>query len=481
MKKITRKRIIAYLLCLSFAVALLSGCGNDGGDAENASLNDSQNEKPDPQTSQAGSYMLSQAVYPEMAAYPNEMDYFNEEGEFDSEGFDLVFDAWQQGRDAQHSQTDGYQDGLNFFFESSLPYFLGGTDSENHIFSPLNVYMALGMLAEITDGNSRQQILDALGAPDIESLRSQANMMWNANYCKDGAVTSVLAGSLWLSDQIPFRQETLDSLADHYYASAYRGAMGSPEFDAALQSWLDEQTGGLLKEQADTIRMAPETIIALATTVYYQAKWSHPFSESATSEGVFHSADGDVTCDFMHQSGPRDYYWGSRFAAVSQHMEADGGNMWFFLPDEGVPVTELLTDKEVLSLFLTDSGQSGTNVNATYLIVNLSVPRFDAASHMDLCESMRSLGITDVFSTETSDFSPLTDSAGGIYLSKAEHAARVKIDEEGCTATAFTVMMAAGAAMPPEDEVDFVLDRPFFFVLTGMDGLPLFAGIVNQP
>ena len=42
-------------------------------------------------------------------------------------------------------------------------------------------------------------------------------------------------------------------------------------------------------------------------------------------------------------------------------------------------------------------------------------------------------------------------------------------------------MSACAAAMPPEDEVDFVLDRPFLFVLTNEDGLPLFAGIVEQP
>ena len=44
-----------------------------------------------------------------------------------------------------------------------------------------------------------------------------------------------------------------------------------------------------------------------------------------------------------------------------------------------------------------------------------------------------------------------------------------------------TVMMMCGAAAPPEEEVDFVLNRPFVFAITGTDGLPLFAGIVHQP
>ena len=42
-------------------------------------------------------------------------------------------------------------------------------------------------------------------------------------------------------------------------------------------------------------------------------------------------------------------------------------------------------------------------------------------------------------------------------------------------------MIGVGAAVPPEEEIDFVLDRPFVFVITGEDGLPLFIGVVNQP
>ena len=75
----------------------------------------------------------------------------------------------------------------------------------------------------------------------------------------------------------------------------------------------------------------------------------------------------------------------------------------------------------------------------------------------------------------------MTTDADEIFLSKAQHATRVTIDEEGCTAVAYTVMMAAGGTMPPDDEVDFVLDRPFIFAIISADGLPMFVGVVNNP
>ena len=39
----------------------------------------------------------------------------------------------------------------------------------------------------------------------------------------------------------------------------------------------------------------------------------------------------------------------------------------------------------------------------------------------------------------------------------------------------------AGAAQPPDEIIDFVLDRPFVFVVTNRYDLPLFAGVVNEP
>lgn len=58
----------------------------------------------------------------------------------------------------------------------------------------------------------------------------------------------------------------------------------------------------------------------------------------------------------------------------------------------------------------------------------------------------------------------------------------MKIDEDGCEAAAYTVLAPeATAMMGPEEEIDFTLDKPFVFAITGIDGLPLFVGLVNQP
>ena len=63
-----------------------------------------------------------------------------------------------------------------------------------------------------------------------------------------------------------------------------------------------------------------------------------------------------------------------------------------------------------------------------------------------------------------------------------QHAARVTIDEYGCTAAAFTVMMMdAGSAMPPDSVLEMNLNRPFAFVILSDDNIPLFMGTVYEP
>ena len=75
---------------------------------------------------------------------------------------------------------------------------------------------------------------------------------------------------------------------------------------------------------------------------------------------------------------------------------------------------------------------------------------------------------------------PLTEDVDELYLSSANHAAMVEDDENGVTGAAYTELMVTEGAALPDKEIDFVLDRPFMFVVTGADGAVLFSGIVKN-
>ena len=150
--------------------------------------------------------------------------------------------------------------------------------------------------------------------------------------------------------------------------------------------------------------------------------------------------------------------------------------MWLILPDEGDTVDEVLASSETFAMIASDNWSDCKSAN-----IHLSMPKFDVVSQMDLVEELRELGITDVFDDSLSDFTPTTQDVDRLCVSEVNHAARVKVDEEGCEAAAFTLMLVEPTSAFIADEVDFVLDRPFVFILTGITDQPLFAGVVNQP
>lgn len=381
--------------------------------------------------------------------------------------------------EAAYDEYERLPDGISApgeCFEALTAQFLSGAGDENAVVSPVNIYMALAMLAELTDGNSRSQLLELIGADSVEALREQAGTIWRACSRDEDEIQSVLASSVWLRDDIGYVQSTMDTLADTYYASSYHGEMGTAELDRAIQSWLNEQTRGLLEEQAASIETNPLTVLLLATTIYYSAQWTSEFREELNYTEVFHAPSGDRDAEYMYTERSMDYFSGEGWGAVRLSLRG-GNSMWFILPDEGVSVDTLLGNEEVMRLMAT--GAAG---ESEYARVHFSVPKFDIASQLDLIDGLKALGVTDVFDPTVSDFTPMATDTDEIYVSEVTHAARVRIDEEGVEAAAFTVLAPGdGAAAEPEREIYFTLDRPFLFAISSRDDLPLFAGVVNQP
>lgn len=404
--------------------------------------------------------LVAQPIYPERVLHPH-----------------LPNGGSWKDYDQQYDQPEGYADTLEPFLRESIVSILSGTEGKNEAYSPLNVYMALAMLAEVSDGASRQQLLDLLGCDSIEALRTQAGHTWNAHYRSDGLNASLLANSLWLDSDCPgYVQSTVDALAQRYYASVFRGELGTDEMDEVLRSWLDAQTDGLLKDAVKDVELPSDAVFALASTVYYRAKWREGFNEARNTQDLFHTASGDTTVTYMHRTLERHrYHRGDGYSAIAMGLE-DGSRMWLILPDEGSSPQAMLSQGDCLDLIL------GEEMPYELVDVVLSLPKFDISSKQDLNGQLQQMGITDVFSRATADFSPLVGQRDDVYVSQIEHAARVAIDEEGVTAAAYTVITAPGEGVPlPLEQIEFTLDRPFLFAITSHDDLPLFTGVVGCP
>lgn len=418
-------------------------------------------------------YAIAQPVYPDLPQCPAEPKADSEAAwEQFNEDYDAYWSAW---RDYQREvpslyDTPELEIALKNFVEASTSLAIAGED--NRIYSPISLWFALAMLAEITGGDTRQEVLDALGASDMEQLRDWADILWHALYMDDGTASTLLGSSIWLNETVSFHGDVLETLAACYYASSFQVPMGTDEADSALSSWVAEQTRGLIGSDGKVLETSQDTLAILASTLYYKAGWTNEFNESRTEPDAFTAADGaQATVDFMHMIRDATFLRQNGYQAAS--LATTSGEMIFVLPDEGRTPADLLSDPGFLA-------EATDFESGTWGEVQWSVPKFDVSSDLDLKPALQGMGITRVFDPNQSDFAPLTD-VEPVWLAQAKQIARVKVDEKGVEAAAVTLMANAGGAAPPEDPQICVMDlnRPFLFIIES-EGVVLFVGVVEQ-
>ena len=376
--------------------------------------------------------------------------------------------SWEELWDYVQVSRD-MQEPMYTWYKNLFPLIL---KEENTIVSPLNLWLAVSLLAEVTDGETRAQVLQALACESTEELQKRYTALWNANSRNFGDSKCLLANSLWAREGGDYNPDILNLLEEQYRSALYTGVMGSPELDKKLQEWTDEHTGGLLRDYTREMKTDPDTFLEIVSALYYKSMWNTPFSKERETEEVFHGKTQDKTCTMMHRSSSNTYYYGDHFSAVSEYL-GDRSAMYFFLPDEGSTVQDILTSEEFYEL-LKDPGEYEKQ---KYLIVNESVPKYTIKNKVNLRQILTDLGITDIWDKEKADFTVLTDQKD-IFLDKADHAAYLRVEEEGVTGAAYTELGMVASGMPPTEEVNFVLDRPFLFILQAWDGSVLFAGTI---
>lgn len=413
-------------------------------------------------------YAVKEAVYPDYPEEPRYEDYFNESGEGDWDAYMAAEDEYMaamqklgKGRLDQESAAPV----LDFADRTAGAIFV---DSENRVYSPISLYVALSMLTEMTAGETKQQVMELLSAADSETLRQTVRDLWMSVYLDDGRSVCRLANGAFLRENADVKQEAVDALADWYYASSYRVPMGTAEADKAIAGWLNQNTGGLLSQETREIQTEVDNLLRLYNTIYYKSSWRDAFESGRTREDVFTAANGaKQKTEFMHRTESGSYRKGDGYTGAPRSLNY--GRMVFVLPDEGVTPESLLQRQGLLTELAGD-------YNAAELV--WSVPKFDVKSSTGLNKALRSLGVTDAFDGTKADFTPLTDN--GAAVDSVMQAARVKIDEDGVEAAAYTEIVANDSAMmetPPTVEME--LDRPFLFVIFDYNNVPLFVGTVN--
>jgi len=323
---------------------------------------------------------------------------------------------------------------------------------KNYMVSPLSLQMALGMLANGAEDETRSQLLSALSIKDLAAFNADAKAKI-ASYNSYDKLSVRLADSLWINETCApaaaFLPTFEASMTDCFDADSYR--VTSDEAVKRINGWVDEKTEGLI----DSILQEGQEnfVLALVNALYFKGNWATPFSKAATADGTFTSRDGsEVTLPFMTATRSLKYGSGEGYQLLSLPYAGNRFSMYLLLKDDGVFPADL--DSYIDSM--------------SFQRVRCRLPRFQTEFALSANETLKLLGAERIFDPENAQLSGVASGfAGNLFVSDILHKTVIDVDEEGTEAAAVTaVMTMATSARPPmEEPIEFNADVPFFFLI----------------
>ena len=343
------------------------------------------------------------------------------------------------------------------------------------LISPVSVLNALGMVANGAGGDTLKQLETAAGM----SLNQLNDFLYTYRMSLPAAYKSCavsLANSAWIREDFRVEDDFLRSCVNYYGAEMYRSAFdGSLVTD--LNRWVSQKTDGMIDR---LLEQAPDalTMLYLVNAACFDARWDTPYTKADLRTGQpFAAADGTrQTADYL--TGTESIYLsGNNVTGFVKPY--DGGKYAFvaLLPDEGVTLADYLENLtgEHLYKLITDHRSAD---------VQVSIPKFDAQSELELEEPLKDMGITDLFNVSTADLRGIGSAPSGnnLYVFSVLHKTYLELDENGTKAAAATSLeVNAGAAPPSEDVKTVTLDRPFLYMIVDTHAcVPLFMGTVTS-
>ena len=367
------------------------------------------------------------------------------------------------------------------FISKTFRYMLAEKDNYNITYAPINFYMSLSMLSEMTGNEAGKKLQDALGYADLDKHAMGLQNMVNSlkkreKYNKEGTFGRLnLDNSFWLQDTLHYQEAVMDTLQKKYSLEVFKGDFQNPEFQKQMENWVYEKTNHSLQPQFNELMPSTDdNAFCIMSTLDYFGEWTSKFEAEDTKKGIFYCKDGKkVKCEFMNQEWPyHGYVEGDGY--ISTYLGLFGGaEMIFILPDETQDVRSFWTKKRLADI-LSAWGKDDLSVAK----LKFSVPKFSCSSKIGLKTIAEKMQLKQLFNPSSGAFASFSDAP--LYLKDIKQETSISIDEIGCSLASLTGLHASGAAPAKKKEVKICLNRPFYYILC-KDEIPFLIGMIDNP
>lgn len=340
-------------------------------------------------------------------------------------------------------------------------------ETSSHVWSPYSVGSVLGLLAQGAGGDTRRELLD-LVVPANDGLEGHMAALDSAVTASDGLDLAALNG-LYVPADLPVLPEFEDLVRAQTGAEVDRVDFrrDAEGVRRRVNGRVLEVTQGIIPELLSPGTVHPDVRMMLVNALWVKMLWCEPFEAAQTRDRPFHAPNGTHKVPTMHRTG--------RMA----HSEHAGWRMVSLAGEHGLTLDLVLGGGEGPPQQPGYRSLAGLYAAQRPERVDLSLPRFSVVSDIALLDPMAaSAARVRALATDGADFSGISHEP--LKVDAIVHQSVLRVDERGAEGAAATaaVMVRSAAILPKARE--FVVDRPFLFVLRRRGSI-LFMGRVLDP
>ncbi len=332
-------------------------------------------------------------------------------------------------------------------------------DAEGSYFlSPLSLNIALGMLLNGAEGETKQEIQNVLGFSDADL--PQINATYQELISKlpkvDQKVTNTTANSVWYRNEFAIDPAFLGNLKTNFYAQAYPEDFNNPTTVDKVNQWAKDNTNGKIEKVIEEI--SSNTIMFLLNALYFKGDWTTQFNKEYTTKGEFRGEKTTAPTDFMN--GKEKY----KFAKTDGYRIVE-------LPygDKKYSFIAIMPEKGTVGNLVQSFDQEKWDAALASLKeqkVQVMLPKLKLESSEMLSATLNQMGIKKAFEPQGANLTGISKS-GQLSVGFVKQDTYVALDEQGTEAAAVTSIgiVVTSVGENPEPFETFLADKPFIFAI----------------
>ena len=348
-------------------------------------------------------------------------------------------------------------------------------NNDKYVVSPLSASLALSMAMNGADGETYDQIADAMSLGDysLDEINDYNKKIVDGITRLDKQAKMSIANSVWLNEGFYPLETFSQRIIKYYGAKSEMLDFSNENAVGVINNWVSNETNGLIPQLYEQLNDG--TKIVLADAFYFKCPWHDKFDKKNTKVDKFYAYDGTVQkVEFMKTKNvPYQYYCeDNKFRIFSLYL---GKNKAFSM--DFVETANGVTLEECAEML--DNGKLAEAYKNSYKREGYStftIPKLNLDVNEVLDDALLAMGVKDAYDDKKADFSKLTDER--LYLLEVRQANVFSIDEDGGEAATATGVQGGDVSAPMEH---CIMNRPFlFFVRENKTNTILYAGKVNK-